>query len=130
MKKFFQLAVLTSCFIFILAATVVAQDAVRNNTACTFRVKVGHGPIGSCTATSFIVMDVPPFTQVNLGIPATDEIIIAKGAYLTGGSTLSCPFYIGLPCTIYPLTDAVTCFTLCGNYTATLIPGFGIYLTT
>ena len=128
MKKFLNLVLLVGCFTLFAATTVSAQDAVRNNTACTFLVKVGHGAIGSCTATGFITALVPPFTQINLGVPATDEIIISKGIY--NATPGACPYYIGLAgCgTPYPQTVTVPCLAGCGTFTADLIPGFGIHL--
>ena len=128
MKKFLNLVLLVGCFTLFAATTVSAQDAVRNNTACTFEVHVGYGLIGSCNPTGFISAIVAPFTQINLGVPAGNEIMISKGAYV--GVPGACPYYIALAgCGFpYPQTVFVPCTVGCGNFNADLIPGFGIHL--
>lgn len=111
------------------SATLVAQDIVRNSTNCTFRVRVAYGPSSfSCAPAGFADAIVPPNTQVNVGIPAGTQILYAKGAYVVGLGGLTCPFYIGLPCSPYPLAVGVNCTTPCGDYKARLYPGVGIRL--
>ena len=125
MKKFLNLALLVGCIAFFSATTATAQnDYIKNVTACKILVKVGYGPIGSCSSTGYMQMISYPNTSVPMGIPAGTEIIIAKGTYISPPA--NCPFYVGLPCTIYPLIDNVACGSSCGNYTAEYFIGSGI----
>ncbi len=129
MKKFINLTLLMTCLVMLTTTSILAQDIVRNSTNCTFLVRVAYGPVGpGCAATGFADATVPANTQVNVGIPAGTEIKYAKGAYTLLGGGLACPFYIGLPCSPYPLAVGVLCSTPCGDYKARLYPGLGIHL--
>lgn len=127
MKKFMKLSVLIGCFLMVAVTAVSAQDAVRNNTSCDFEVKVAYGTVAGCGVAGFATMVVPAGTQMNFGVGV--EILYAKGRPTATLGTASCAFYIaqGL-CAPYPLSDTITNLGCCGGYTATLIPGFGIYL--
>ena len=127
MKKLMKLSVLIGCFLMVAATTVSAQDFVRNATNCDFEVKVAYGTVAGCGVSGFATMVVPAGTQVSFGVGV--EILYAKGRPTTTLGTASCAFYIaqGL-CAPYPISDTITDPSCCGGYTATLIPGFGIYI--
>ncbi|MEM9822831.1 MAG: hypothetical protein AAF985_17250 [Bacteroidota bacterium] len=128
MKKFIHASLLATCLVLLTGSSLIAQDVIKNNTDCLFRVRLAYGPVGpSCNATGFIDVFVSGGTAVNAGIPAGTEIKYTKGAYTFAGS-LSCPFYIGLSCSPYPLAVGVSCSTFCGSYKAKLIPGTGILI--
>lgn len=106
--------------------TINAQDIVRNSINCAFFVRAAYGPARSCTSTGFADAICPANTQINIGIPPGTKIIASKGGYALGHSGVSCPYYVGLPCTPYSLTTNVGCSVLCGDYNVRLYPGLGI----
>ncbi len=106
--------------------SVSAQNFVRNATQCEFTVKVAYGNPVTCAVAGYSVAVVAPFTQVNVAVPAGTQILYGKGTY--SPIIPLCAFYIGLPCSPYPPVDNVSCTQLCGNYTAEMIPGFGIWI--
>lgn len=129
MKNFSKVILLVGAFFMFASTATKAQDAVRNNTPCEFDVKVAYGDVAGCDVVGFDIITVPPFTQVNFSSTGGMEILYGKGRpSSTSGTT--CAFYVAQGgCAPYPLSDAVSCSTGCDDYTATLIPGFGIYIT-
>lgn len=126
MKKFIQLFAIVGCLLMVSTSTITAQDLVRNITNCDVNVRVGYGPIGGCTLAGIVNALVPAGTTISLGFPAGNEIIQSKGAYTAAPS---CAYYIGLPCTSYPLVDFVPCpSSACNDYKARLYPLRGILI--
>ena len=110
----------------VAVTTASAQDFVRNATNCDLEVKVAYGTVTGCGVAGFATMIVPAGTQMSFGVGV--EILYAKGRPTTSTGA-GCAFYIaqGL-CAPYPLSDTITTPSCCNGYTATLIPGFGIYI--
>lgn len=123
MKNICTLVALIGCFTFLASSSVSAQDLIGNYTDCDIVVKVGYGPVGSCTVTGYASATIPANSNMNVGIPAGTEIILAKGKYAFGPF---CAFYVGQSCSPYSNTDNVSCSGNCGDYTAFLNPAIGI----
>lgn len=128
MKKLSKMILLVGCFFMLASTAANAQNSIKNNTPCKYIVKVKYGTVTTCGVVGTSTIIVPPYTVVTVPGAGTNEILYAKGVPTTAAPG-TCAFYIAQnSCAPYPLVDNVACGTACGNYTATLIPGYGIYL--
>lgn len=123
MKKLLSLFALVGLLV-AFTSTAEAQQGIKNATNCTMLVKFAYGNPFTCTSNGTQSYTLAPMSSIwPLPIPAADQIIVAKGADVG----FTCPiWYIGLPCSGYPLGVGIVCPT-CTDYKAELIP-YGIYL--
>ncbi|MGD1844744.1 MAG: hypothetical protein ACFB10_05060 [Salibacteraceae bacterium] len=125
MKKVLLVASMFCAMFCLLATSTQAQQGIKNSTACTQVVKLAYGNPFTCTATGTLVYTLAPNTSIwPLPFFAPEEIIAAKG----GDAGFTCGiWYIGQPCSGYPLGVGVPCPT-CGDYKVVLEPnGIVIY---
>lgn len=124
MKKLMCLFALAG-LLFAIAPTAQAQQGIKNATGCTQLVKLAYGNPFTCTSTGSLTYTLPPMSSIwPLPIPLGQEIVAAKGAE----ASFACgPWYIGLPCSGYPMGVLVPC-NVCGDYKVVLDQNDGIYL--
>lgn len=114
MKKLLQLSLALGLILFLSFSTVNAQS-FQNRTACPMEMAVAWS-VGACAPGGSFSTIVPPMTEIFFPMPPGATVDAAKGVYV--GS--SCVFYVGVPCSGYPLTTVVPCGVACGTYNAGL----------
>ena len=122
MKALLSVAFLFALGMFITPNEVKAQQSVGNKTNCDMIFAYEYGVTGTCVVAGYNQVNVPAGTAIPV-LPAGMEIIRAKGTYALGGCNA---FYVGIPCSTYPMIDNVACGSACGNFIGQYFPGWGV----
>ena len=104
MKKLIRISLCLS-IITVLTSTAVFSQQFENRTSCDMIMTGAWGTPG-CVFNGFFATLVPAFSSAPIPVPPGDQLLICKGHYV---GSLSCLFYVGVPCSGYPMNEFVPC---------------------